>query len=327
MREYDIYLNRQTEHNIYLGTAREYEIYLMKRLRETSIIVQSLPYRDGISGMSLLALRAMSLYYTLQKTIMAFSCIKLNTEISSVLKTVVEQIRQKIAIQTDVELSSKKTLNADGDAIILRADIDNMLAQSFIKIEDALSIQVPKLECAMGSSLGGGDSQVEIDAKYSRDLKRAMEIFTGEVELWTDSPTTQKSVLEKADGAILFASGKVEMFYQSLIAAEAAFMLAAEIADMEVHYSLGEGKSITELCSQDIEMLAKNMMRVESYAAICADSLGTVISYFSANGDACIECKAESELKRRRKVSEVADLSTLDSGAMTLQDFFYVTIV
>ncbi len=46
---------------------KEYDIFLKQRLTEGSIIVYSLPFRDGVSAVNRVVLRAMLSYFSLQK--------------------------------------------------------------------------------------------------------------------------------------------------------------------------------------------------------------------------------------------------------------------
>ena len=48
---------------------KEYDIFLKQRLTEGSIIVYSLPFRDGVSAVNRVVLRAMLSYFSLQKKI------------------------------------------------------------------------------------------------------------------------------------------------------------------------------------------------------------------------------------------------------------------
>ena len=73
---------------------KEYDIFLKQRLTEGSIIVYSLPFRDGVSAVNRVVLRAMLSYFSLQKKIAVANQSALLAEIDEMLATVSEKIRR-----------------------------------------------------------------------------------------------------------------------------------------------------------------------------------------------------------------------------------------
>ena len=65
---------------------KEYDIFLKQRLTEGSIIVYSLPFRDGVSAVNRVVLRAMLSYFSLQKKIAVANQSALLSEIDEMLR-------------------------------------------------------------------------------------------------------------------------------------------------------------------------------------------------------------------------------------------------
>ena len=78
---------------------KEYDIFLKQRLTEGSIIVYSLPFRDGVSAVNRVVLRAMLSYFSLKKKIAVANQSALLSEIDEMLATVSEKIDDQVCLE------------------------------------------------------------------------------------------------------------------------------------------------------------------------------------------------------------------------------------
>lgn len=86
---------------------KEYDIFLKQRLTEGSIIVYSLPFRDGVSAVNRVVLRAMLSYFSLQKKIAVANQSALLSEIDEMLATVSEKIGDQVCLEASAALTIK----------------------------------------------------------------------------------------------------------------------------------------------------------------------------------------------------------------------------
>ena len=104
---------------------KEYDIFLKQRLTEGSIIVYSLPFRDGVSAVNRVVLRAMLSYFSLQKKIAVSNQSALLSEIDEMLATVSEKIGDQVCLEASAALTIKYRNELEQAA--MRLDIPEFL--------------------------------------------------------------------------------------------------------------------------------------------------------------------------------------------------------
>ena len=94
---------------------KEYDIFLKQRLTEGLIIVYSLPFRDGVSAVNRVVLRAMLSYFSLQKKIAVANQSALLSEIDEMLRCcnrmAVLRDKVKVAELSGEEISEAAIMN------------------------------------------------------------------------------------------------------------------------------------------------------------------------------------------------------------------------
>ena len=86
---------------------KEYDIFLKRRLTEGTIIVYSLPFRDGVSAVNRVVLQAMLSYFSLQKKIAVANQSVLVAEVDEMLATVSEKIGDQVCLKANAALTTK----------------------------------------------------------------------------------------------------------------------------------------------------------------------------------------------------------------------------
>lgn len=144
---------------------KEYDIFLKQRLTEGSIIVYSLPFRDGVSAVNRVVLRAMLSYFSLQKKIAVANQSALLSEIDEMLATVSEKIDDQVCLEANAALTTKYRNELEQAAMELDIPAFTLFAQSFFALESQIGIQVSQPIAYAKSSLGDAQSAGDCSKK------------------------------------------------------------------------------------------------------------------------------------------------------------------
>ena len=154
---------------------KEYDIFLKQRLTEGSIIVYSLPFRDGVSAVNRVVLRAMLSYFSLQKKIAVANQSALLSENDEMLATVSEKIGDQVCLEASAALTIKYRNELEQAAMRLDIPAFTLFAQSFFALESQIGIKVSQLIAYAKSSLGDAQSAMAIVAKSLAEQKQVFD--------------------------------------------------------------------------------------------------------------------------------------------------------
>ena len=154
---------------------KEYDIFLKQRLTEGSIIVYSLPFRDGVSAVNRVVLRAMLSYFSLQKKIAVANQSALLSEIDEMLATVSEKIGDQVCLEASAALTIKYRNELEQAAMRLDIPAFTLFAQSFFALESQIGIKVSQPIAYAKSSLGDAQSAMAIVAKSLAEQKQVFD--------------------------------------------------------------------------------------------------------------------------------------------------------
>lgn len=162
---------------------KEYDIFLKQRLTEGSIIVYSLPFRDGISAVNRVVLRAMLSYFSLQKKIAVANQSALLSEIDEMLATVSEKIGDQVCLEASAALTIKYRNELEQAAMRLDIPAFTLFAQSFFALESQIGIKVSQPIAYAKSSLGDAQSAMAIVAKSLAEQKQVFDTIQNQTVL------------------------------------------------------------------------------------------------------------------------------------------------
>lgn len=307
---------------------REFDVFIEKPLTEADVLIYSIPFRDGITASNRIILETMLDYYTLQKAVALKNNIALVSRIDEILLTIRERISSCIAIDSSADFLKKTRTGAQNNLIEISNDDINLYAQSFFKLRNAIGIESSNdVEAITKSVLKGIESEIEIDnGSLHTDLKSFMGM-DGSLLIKSSDIETKKHSFEHISNKIALCSKPFNIFYSYRIGIESAMAIACDVLKYEIHYTLGSGHSEIVIDSPDVEAAAIKREKISSEIQVFSELVETLIYCISVNNQIGIGSSASVGLKRKRWVREVKNLNRSEVGEMSLQEFFYVTLV
>lgn len=305
---------------------KEYDIFLKQRLTEGSIIVYSLPFRDGVSAVNRIILRAMLSYFSLQKKIAVANQSTLLAEIDDMLATVSEKIGDQVCLEADAALTTKYRNELEQTAMELDIPAFVLFAQSFFALESQIGIQVSQPIAYAKSSLGESESAMEIVARSLAEQKHVFDVIQNQTVFGADELTFRKHDFESGSSAIGIEQASPELLYRYTTGMEAAFAIVAGIGETEFHYSLGNGNSAISIDTSEPDTVAEKKLQIGDAIEMFYDLVVETISLFSVSNDTEILLALNVGLKRYRLLSELDDKTLAEIDNMTLEELDFVVL-
>lgn len=302
---------------------KEYDIFLKRRLTEGTIIVYSLPFRDGVSAVNRLVLQAMLSYFSSQKKIAVANESVLVSEIDEMLATVSERIESQLCLESNAAFTTKYRNELEQAAIELDIPALPLLAQSFFALESQIGIQISEPIAYTKSSLGENKSAMEIVAKSLAEQSRIFESVQSQVIFGRNRINFSKRDFEIVSSAFAISHANPELLYRYTIGIESAFAIAASLGETEFHYSLGSGSSEIGIEIDELDTLAKKHLQVSNAIGVFCEFVIKTISLFAVSNEVEIVASLDAGMKRYRLLSEIDDmiLSEIDDTNLGELDF------
>ena len=298
---------------------REYDIYIKKRLTEGKLIVQSIPYRDGVSATNRILLETMLAYYTLQKFVAASTESAFVTEIDDLLATVHEIIGNSVEIKIDADFFA--TVKENGIGIETSEAV--AFERSFFDVQNTMQFQLSDAVSGIKVALGTGENKLGIEVAYRDDLKTDFEKVNEAVGIETSEADSAKHDFETIDHAIVLDSGALDLFYRYSTAVTAAFSIAIDLADIEIHWSLGGGSNEIEIVTMEDGNFATKFITVDQATAIVSELTATLNQLFSVDGSIVMQTDASAGLKRYRLLEDIDPYDLADINNLSLDELDY----
>lgn len=305
---------------------KEYDIFLKRRLTEGTIIVHSLPFRDGVSAVNRVVLQAMMSYFSLQKKIAVANKSTLLAEIDEMLATVSEKIGDQVCLKANAALAIKYRNELEQAAMELDIPAFALFAQSFFALEDQIGIQVSQPIAYAKSSLGDAESAMAIVAKSLAEQKQVFDVVQNRTAFTADPLAFRKHDFESGSNAIGIDQASPELLYRYTTGMEAAFAIVAGIGETEFHYSLGDGSSMIGIEVSELQSIAEKRLQIENAIEIFCNLVVDTISLFSVSNDIEILTTLSAGIKRYRLLSDLDDKTLAEIDDMTLEELDYVVL-
>lgn len=305
---------------------KEYDIFLKRRLTEGTIIVYSLPFRDGVSAVNRVVLQAMLSYFSLQKKIAVANQSALVAEVDEMLATVSEKIGDQVCLKANAALTTKYRNELEQAAMELDIPAFTLFAQSFFTLESQIGIQVSQPIAYTKSSLGDAESTMAIVAKSLAEQKQVFDIVQNQTVFRADPLTFQKHGFESGSSAIGIDQTSPELLYRYTTGMEAAFAIAVSIGETEFHYSLGDGSSAIGIEISEPETIAEKKLQIGNAIEMFYELVVETISLFTVSNDAEILMILDAGMKRHRLLSELDDNTPAEIDDMTLEELDFVIL-
>ena len=284
---------------------KEYDIFLKQRLTEGSIIVYSLPFRDGVSAVNRVVLRAMLSYFSLQKKIAVANQSALLSEIDEMLATVSEKIGDQVCLEASAALTIKYRNELEQAAMRLDIPAFTLFAQSFFALESQIGIKVSQPIAYAKSSLGDAQSAMAIVAKSLAEQKQVFDTIQNQTVFGANDLAFRKHDFESGSSAIGIDQTSPELLYRYTTGMEAAFAIAASIGETEFHYSLGDGSNAIGIETSEPETIAEKKLQIGNAIEMFYELVVETISLFAVSNDAEILMTLNAGMKRYRLLSDL----------------------
>lgn len=305
---------------------KEYDIFLKRRLAEGTIIVYSLPYRDGVSAVNRVILQAMLSYFALQKKIAVSNQSSLLAELDEMLATVSERIGNQVCLDAHAKLALKYQNELEQAAMELDIPAFVLFAQSFFAFENQIGIQVSQPDAYAKTSLGDALSKMAILATSLAEQKQVFEAIQNQTAFRADPLAFVKHGFEQGESAIGIEQTSPELLYRYTTGMEAVFAIAASMGETEFHYSLGDGSSAIGITASKPESMAEKKLRINNAIEMFSELVVETISMFAVSNSAEILLTLNAGLKRHRLLSELDDKTLAEIDNMTLEELDFVVL-
>lgn len=305
---------------------KEYDIFLKRRLAEGTIIVYSLPYRDGVSAVNRVILQAMLSYFALQKKIAVSNQSSLLAELDEMLATVSERIGDQVCLDAHAKLALKYQNELEQAAMELDVPAFVLFAQSFFAFESQIGIQVSQPEGYTKSSIGSALNKIALLAASFGEQKQVFETIQNRTAFQADPLAFVKHDFEQGESAMGIEQTSPELYYRYTMGMEAAFAIAASIGETEFHYSLGEGSSEIGITTSKPETAAEKKLQINNAIELFSELVVETISMFAVSNSAEILLTLNAGMKRYRLLSELDDKTLAEIDNMTLEELDFVVL-
>ena len=161
--------------------ANTYDVYLRKRLTEFDIIIQNLPYRDGLVAHTKMYLDAMLSYLHLQKFIVGSHETELHAEIDDLIEVVMNSYQSEAILKFEAETSAMKPIDIANELVLSIGEVD-VDEEVFNTYSDLLQLSTSALQCDVAKSIGEVRPSMVLSTKAGEILDTVFNNFTA--KLW-----------------------------------------------------------------------------------------------------------------------------------------------
>ena len=321
MKEYDIFLKKRSIEGI-----EGYDIFLKKRLTEGSIIVHSLPFRDGVSAVDRIVLQAILSYFSFQKKIAVANQSALLAEVDEMLATVSEKINDQFRLDANAALAVKYRNKLEQTAMKLDIPAFTLFAHNFFALKNKIGIRVSKPIAYSKDPLGDTKSVIGIMAKSLAEQKQVFDTAKTQIVFGADTLAFRKHDYESGSGTIGIEQTSPGLFYRYTTGMETVFSIMASIGDTEFHYSLGDGSTEIGLSTSDLETVTEKKIQINNTIEMFYSLVAGAIEMFGASNDTGIITALNAGMKRHRLLSELDDMTLAEIDDITLEELDFVEI-
>lgn len=309
--------------------AREFDIYLNRQVAECDLMVLSLTFRDGLTADNRIILDTCIQAYSLYKFAASQMHSKIEAHIDEMLKTCYEMFHEGIELDVDARFQVHYTAYPDNKHVLnLETNDVSALISMFNEVESTMRLGIDRIEASIGKSVGGGSSEIEMDASLESTLKNSLLSVQNQLQAQAEVLSTSKRGYVAADTPIGFGTALERLCYRVTRAASTSVEFSALVLGTEIHYSFGRafvnvalGSSVRGASAIKCE-IAQNTMCV---LASLVESVTQYMSPEETNGVA-ISFAAESVAKHPRRLSELDEKALSEIDEMTLDDLYYIIL-
>ena len=308
--------------------AKQFDVFLRRHLIECDILIQSLPYRDGISVTDRIIVDAVLQGCKLMRIAAAQSGIEVNAQIDRLIKTCLERLSLQTVMDASVDLKATNIAKPVNEPIVMDAKNLGTLETVLNRAEAGMVMAVNPLVTKIAKSLGQMNTGIVVGANVTDTLKKSILTLRADTTLDVEVQGELKKGLLDLDTEICMDATLASLCKRIGFDAVAGIEMAVTCLGTKLYHSLGRGYSGISDDAKVTGTKARKIETAETIVQIMADMSAVLIKLiYPEDVDVWIDAEvSESQLKRYRLMSDLGDTTLEDLGDMTLDDFYYIIL-
>lgn len=304
--------------------ANRYDVYLRKRLTEFDIIIQNLPYRDGLVAHTKMYLDSIMNYLYLQKFIVGEHNTALQADIDNLLERVFNIFKSNSCLTVSANAVMEKPVGVSSEMFLDSSNFD-INEESFNTFSEFMNLTTTALKYDIQKSIGTGSIRMALTTKSAATIKTAFEKFDKLLNLDSIAiPSSEKFAEAKTN--IQLWTNPFSIYYLVAIQCEALMNLTCAM-DFEIWFSLGNAANEIYLTAHMGDTQEEKFCSVDNIVALLSQVNAALIGFISLDSaDTNLHSSVEAGLKRYRKVAEVDPLAVSEMDSMSVEELDYVVL-
>lgn len=307
--------------------AKDFDIFLHRHLTECEILIQSIPFRDGISVTDRMILNATLQGCQLLRIASGRSDMELNARLDRMIKTCYEKLGSSVVMDASAEFRAIDILSLSNEPMELSVENIGTLVTALNRAEAGMVMSVEPLVTKIAKSLGHMDSPIILNASVTDTLKRSLLTLRSEITM--DAGLTgdlKKGLLLDVDTGISMDATLDNLCSRVKFDAITGIEMTAIILGTRISHSLGRAISGITIDSDLIGTKAQKLEAADGVIQIMADMTPILIKliYPEAASILLDAGVSGSVLKRYRLLNEMDDFQLDNFDDMTLNEVDYV---
>lgn len=308
--------------------AKDFNIFLHRHLTECDILIQSIPFRDGISVTDRMIIDAIMSGCRLIRLASAQSDMDIIAQCDRIIKT----CREKLSVATQMGVSAEfKEIGVTKpltDPIELSAENLGTLSTLLNHTEAGMMMAVEPLGTKIAKSLGVLSNQTFVDSAVTGTKKKGF--LTLQSDMIPNSSVAQdlKTGLLHIDQKAVIDVSLASLCSRFNFKAVAGIEMVAVLLGARLHHSLGRGYIGVSIGSNVSGTKAKKIEAANTIIELMVEMENILTMFMYPETDSMIVDVdvAESQVKRCRMFSDIDHMSLDDLNDMTLGVLDYVIL-
>ncbi len=306
--------------------AKEFDIFLCDRLTECDLLIESIPYHDGISVTNRLILEAALRGCVLQKFAAVQMDSRLAVQLDHMIKLCLERLNLGTGVGASAAFEAHGTLYLENAPMVVSIENVKTLARAMIEAENGMYMAVEPLVTQVSTSTGRAALPLFAGAGVEGTVKHSLlSLRPALVPEAVLRQIHQVSYIQ-ADAPAVLDAALQSLCYQLCFDASAAVEIAALVLGTEIRHSLGVWYSGTALGAKVTGTNAQKFIAVQALVSVMQEAEGTLVKVLYPQESVSIADAQDlnADLKRHRLLEELDNNTLEDMDDMTLEDLDYV---
>lgn len=309
--------------------AKDFDIFLHRHLTECDLIIQSIPFRDGITVTDRMILDACLQGCKLMRIAAARSGMDITARLDRMIKTCYEKLGVSFTMDASVDLRALSILSPGIEPIEFSIENLGTLSTLLNRVETGMVMSVEPLVTKISKSLGRMNAPIVLDANVTDTLKRSLLTLRSDTILGAELAGDLKTGLLLDVNTEITMDATLESLCKRLgFDAVAGIEMTAMILGTRLSHSLGRAISGITIDSKVTGTKARKIESAEGIIQLMANMVPILIKLIypeevSLLLDADV---AGSKLKRYRLLNEMDGLPLDHFDGMTLDEVDYVIL-